>query len=535
MKIAKQHVSNHVSSKLIWTWLVAAVLLQLCCVAAYGQDKNAKYETLEFANEFKMIKTDRSMTDGEVAKIKKENRTINSRIKSTKSKLSKALRSGTDASMQSEMGAYINGYMFPLLTQTDELSLSRLGAGREFFLKNFVIGKARDSRARVIENYILPQCKNILAKNFHPAVRMNAIVMLGLLNNAEAKSGQAPVLTGSAFPIMKSVLTGDSFPDYLKVGALAGIQRHIEVSNFGASNQVSTSNQNEISTYCLAVLKDGQKGQDKWSSDIDYWMKRRSVQILGAIGEPTPEVLDIMLTILKTEPAEGQRDNFWVRSDALVAMGSFEAAKIASGKIAEVMDGVTGFTAVALRKEADFLTTTVDDLVRSNILFADKDLVADPTRGKKKGGRAAGRGAGIGGDGGGGGFGGRSTDDEDEDDEPTVELPNFQLNASRQRIKIVLNSARNAFTRDRAEDGLLKVAGDKASQIDSIIKLIDDLLDKSEYGLIDRGDGDAETPKNVTDRLVEDYRIGSNQMKDLMLTKMVDDSAPADAEGSMKK
>ena len=536
MKFTKVHACDLLSSKLLWAWVVSVVMLQLICIAAYGQDammakKASDYETLEFDKAFKMIKTDRSMTDEEVASIKKENRAINSLIKSTKSKLAKALKNGTDGSMSAELEKYINGYLFPLLTQTDALSLSRLGQGREFFLKNFVIGKAPTSRNRVVSDFIMPKCKEIISGNFHPAVRMNAIVMVGLLNDAEAKSGRAPILTSSAFPVMKSVLKGDAFPDYLKVGALAGIQRHIEVSENGASTQVSGGDVRDTANYCIAVLKNGQSGQDSWSTDIDYWMKRRSAQILGAIGEPTREVLDVLLDVLKTESAKDQKDNYWVRADALVALASFESGKIEKGRVPELMDGVTGFTSVALSKEAEYLESTLEDLINSNILFADKDLVEKPT--KRGGSKGSGRGLGAGGFSGGGSGGGDGPgrgDDEEEEQEPTVELPNFQVNASRQRIKIVLNSARLAFTRNRSEEGLLKIAnGDQSTRIESILEVIDELMEKSEYGFVDRNDDDSKEPRNVTRQLADDYRMGSTKMKDLMLTKMEKPVEEADA------
>ena len=531
---------------LIGLWVVATLVLQLLCSSAYGQQKNGgPYKTFEFADEFKLIDEDDDATEDDKAAIKKENKAIRSNRKKLKSAISKGLRAGSAGSIRADINKYMNGYLFPEITQTDSESLSRLGAGREFFFKNFLSSRhPAASRSLIVGDYVLPKMTEIVDGNFHPAVRLNAIVMLGLLNESDGRTGQPPELSTATLPILKKVLNGADYPGYLKIGAMAGIQRHVSVSAASTAPQIGAADIREISGYCLKVLDDSQTvaGQDKWSPDINYWMQRRSAQVLADVDENRAATMDVLLKVLATEPEEGQRDNYWVRFDALTAFASIPHEAIDSGKLPAIMDGVTGFTFAALNKEADFLDLKVEELIRKNLLFADRDLVFQGSKkGSKKdgGGRGLGAAGGFGeGAGGGGGGGGGDGNEDEEDDKPTVELPNFQLNASRSRIKAVLHTAKTAFKRGRDADGLIKVDPGQLERIESIIDVINDLMDESEYGLIDRSADEEETPKNVTKTLAENYRAGSWALRDLMITKPVMDKKMmkgSDSKGSDSK
>ncbi len=537
--------SIRAQTKVVVCWLSMIGIILAFCAVAQGQKT---YDTLPYADQYNIKQLDGSETEAESEAIKKENKDKNDAIKEARKEIANALKLGNMGSISSKLNEFLNGYEFPAMTQTDAQSLSELGRLRAAFEKYYLNSRYPVSvREAVISQFVIPELKKIIdGENFHPAVRLNAIVMIGMLNDNEGNSRENPVPTAAVYPILKSVLNDPKYPAFLKVGALAGIQRHIEISTRTKSGQVPSGELESMSSYCVSVLNGKAADQEKWQDDLNYWMKRRAAQILGGIGEADGEAIQTLQTVLKTPSDPNGDDNFWLRFDALQAFSFLNSDRIEKQRVSDLMDMVTRFTSDSLGSEADYLQGSVEDLVLKNILFADNDLEKSGNAGLGKKKQGTRRGAGVGGLEGGGGppppGSGRGGDKGGEGqsagkiEKPSVELPNYQLNASRERIKTVLYTARNVLTRNRGEEGLKKLGTkDENDQMDKIISEIDKLMDASDVGLVDlsRLDETAEPDeKNITKRLIEAYRTGATDLSALILKKDAPEEAAEELGGA---
>ncbi len=545
IEISATASSIRAQAKVVVCWLTMIGIILAFCTVVQGQKT---YDTLPYADKYQIKQLDGSETEAEAEAIKKENKDKNDAIKEARKEIANALKLGNIGSISSQLNEFLNGYEFPAMTQTDAQSLSELGQLRAAFEKYYLNSRYPATvREAVISQFVIPQMKKILdGENYHPAVRLNAIVMIGMLNDNEGNSRENPVPTAAAYPILKSVLSDPKYPAYLKVGALAGIQRHIEISTRTGSGQVPSGELKSMSSYCVSVLNGKAADQEKWQNDLNYWMKRRAAQILGGIGDADGEAIQALQTVLKTSSDAKGDDNFWLRFDALQAFSFLKSDRIEKQRVSDLMDMVTRFTSDSLSSEADYLQGGVEDLVLKNILFADNDLEKSGNTGLGKKKQGTRRGAGVGGLEGGGGppppGGGRGGDKggegqgNEKDEKPSVELPNYQLNASRERIKTVLYTARNVLTRNRGEEGLKKLGTkDENEHMDKIISEIDKLMAASDIGLVDlsRLDETAEPDdKNITKRLVEAYRTGATELSALILKKDAPEEAAEELGGA---
>ena len=104
----------------------------------------------------------------------------------------------------------------------------------------------------------------------------------------------------------------------------------------------------------VAIIDGSAPGQEQWSDDLDYWMKRRATQILGFIGEGN-QVLD---SVNQSDASV----KIWALSVTIfgcVTMGlkrlkTWKPAAIGA-KSTEVMDDVLQFVAYSMERESKWM------------------------------------------------------------------------------------------------------------------------------------------------------------------------------------
>ena len=146
------------------------------------------------------------------------------------------------------------------LDSTDPESISQLGDMRKSFLKDFLDSDYPPASRQLIINQItIPKLQSIIDGNYHNGVRMNAVVLLGLLNEVEGNSRVLPLPSTRAYPVLVSIVTGPNYPAFLKVGALAGVQRHSDTNRHDPNRVMNWDN---IKTECTAIMENKGQGQD---------------------------------------------------------------------------------------------------------------------------------------------------------------------------------------------------------------------------------------------------------------------------------
>jgi len=113
--------------------------------------------------------------------------------------------------------------------------------------------------------------------NFHPATRVNAMLMIGQLNAKEAPSiSVLPEPLPDALPVLVAALAADNQIDAVKVAAMVGIFRHAEL---GAIN--SPAAQTAVLKAVVALLNAPRPAGR--SAAGDAWMRRQAARILATL------------------------------------------------------------------------------------------------------------------------------------------------------------------------------------------------------------------------------------------------------------
>ncbi len=534
---------NRISLLMFGAMFTAIIVTFACCSSVSGQ----QYNSSPVNPDYEMESDAPVLVDGVYEPLDDiDKREIRSRNKPARDKISTSEKQ-VDQILQGSgnldspvVKEFFNEYLFASMTQNTEANISTLGQQRTAFFKDFLSKKTSGGkRAQFISSIVIPSMQRIInnqsltrdeKKNYHPAVRMNAIYILANLDAqpSDRISKQNPIPSAEALKVLVNIFEGADFPAYAKVAAMAGIQRHIEIDS--ATGRMDAAIRTKVAAEANNILTDKANGQDTWEPQISYWLKRRAMQTLGLIGNPA--ALDTAIGVLSSEEASD-----WLRLDALQTVGSLKMDSVAEEKTAAASLAIAKYLAKQIGNEATKIDAARKKLIEDNMLFQDLDLETEgtdyagdtnPNGGARGGmdGPMGGMGGGMGGMGGGmgggPGFGGGGRGPaRNSADEPTVELPNFLVNQCRRRIKAIAFTGRTVL----AENAGLSAQPDEKLKkfIGKVVEDLDNLLDKSNIGLVDanprKGGRDnerideEELAKGITKRLEELCQSTADSLK----------------------
>ena len=189
------------------------------------------------------------------------------------------------------------GLNFPMMTRTrggngaPADAVENLERMRVLLLKD--IGQARDKQFR---GWLIQQVIKIMptvAKgNYHPIVRYNAMLTVANLNQSEAGVTSAakrrpPVPLPAAFAILQDALTSDQQIDAVRVAALTGILRHVELDPF-SSRPLADDVKHSLADDLLSIVQASDPPAMR-DPGVHYWMRLRATEILGRLQSPDQE------------------------------------------------------------------------------------------------------------------------------------------------------------------------------------------------------------------------------------------------------
>jgi hypothetical protein len=273
-------------------WLVATIALATFCQFASAQPQ--QYSALEVAEKYRTQLPPYNADEETIASYKKDNRDAERNQRDSYGKVRDILTGSGNVS-DPIINEYFNGFEFPYMTTLDNRVLSQLGERRTKFIKDFLNSNVSGGvRSGFIDLTIAATQKICADSSLHPAARLNAVYLMGMLDQiAPVRSPlQLPVPSTAAFDSLRKILdsTDDkSFPNYLKVAALAGIQRHVEIDRL-VGNQIAAADKQALLQKAAAFLDDPK------NDDLSYWLKRRGMQLIGLIGDP--RLIDRVIAVL---------------------------------------------------------------------------------------------------------------------------------------------------------------------------------------------------------------------------------------------
>ncbi len=534
-------------TKMITRVIVAGIAV--FAIAACNQSALAQFESIPMNARYATELPPFDAEQDEMDEVKNANRANEKNQRDDLAKVRAFLSNGGNPTENPLVEQYFKGFVFPSMTVVDNRVLSQLGNMRAKFLKDFFGPKIGPATRSALIDLTIQQAREAYRNNkLHPAARLNMVYLIGMLDQMPGVRSppQFPVPSKSAFTSLGDILKSADLPAFLKVAALAGIQRHVEIDNITNNGQLSDADKTFLNDKGNEYLD--APGND----ELSYWLKRRGMQLLGELGSAT--TLKKAVSVMQSKDA-----GFWVKFDAMEAIGKLNLTGSSPAENLEATKAIAEFASSSLRQESEAIKGAIKQLVYDQILFQDLDLIATPSdyssgnsvanssggggdtdggrsggggnSGKFTGGSGMGMGMGAGMGAGAGGFGG---DDEAPVGE-ILELPVYQLNVFRRRIKTVAFTTSQILGGTDGTGGMSKLVDDTGK--DLIKKLnseLSSLLQESNIGIVDldaRNKDDDEDedvePKSVANQLSELCDESSKKIDKLLGKEAPPEEAPA--------
>lgn len=431
-------------------------------------DKAKREEKAELSNQERAVKAARSAIESTVDDVFRGTADFNA--------------------VRADFDRYFNGLAFPLMTQTDEASLEGLGRIRYELLRD-IRGTANDSAVRqhVIDELLLPFCTRVMADSgYHPAVRLNAVVMLGSLNRRDGQRNVEPsVPLDTALRALVTLATAQDTPGYLKAAAFAGILRHVNIDGQLKESAMDPAVRDQIINMAISLLETTVPADGTPLTDEQYWLRRQCVQILGAFRVPGADgkILGALKKVL-----EDEKSPLWISADAVEAIGNMRVNASdqvdVSGVVKLIGSVVSRFLKADIQSIDEYIAA-----IRENRMIARRSVeetsdAADAGAAPDESGATSGslQGKGNAGD------AGAALTQTTQAAAP-VDVPNYKINDVRSRTKFIVFVARKALDglppRRRSEqkkpENLKAVAdAETAKMIEQLVAAMDKVMDETD-------------------------------------------------------
>lgn len=204
-------------------------------------------------------------------------------LKRQNSQVQAMLRNQQFANDQEEelFDRYWKGYWFPLWTKAENVTL--LPAYRNQLGIAFRNGK-RGKPYETLGEIALQYGRGMAQGHFHPATRVNAMLMIGELNQQEAATpGEGPKPLLAAQKVLLDTLEDPQQIDAVKVAALIGLYRHAELDGILPTKpQPDMVGLPDVVDAMLSVLQAKSPPQGR-SAEGHAWMRAQAAKILGRL------------------------------------------------------------------------------------------------------------------------------------------------------------------------------------------------------------------------------------------------------------
>ena len=224
---------------------------------------------------------------------------------------------------------YFKEYFFPQRTQWTPGALAKLGKERETLVK-YLRGTTVPKAQQQLTALTMGAMRKIAREDFHPAVRYNASLVLGMLDEKYPQGGgnaAPPVVLSAATNELLELLESNEFNDVkvhpsVKVGALQGLERHVQ---FGMDPKFA----DRVTKAALAVVAQDAETLEV-DADVNNWMKCQAARVLARQFKdgPSKEVHTALTALIA--------DDKLSLDDRCCVTGSLEKITFAAGGQADV-------------------------------------------------------------------------------------------------------------------------------------------------------------------------------------------------------
>jgi hypothetical protein len=182
---------------------------------------------------------------------------------------------------------YFQKYFFPAMTRYQPNDLAELGKMRDELLSRYLWASTDENLQSDLTKLAFAELQPVgFESKYHPAVRYNAILIVGMLDEVYASQGRPPVPfkegTAKLTLIVDYAAQGKRVPPFLVVGALVGLQRHaLYHDNLDRAT---------VDAMSAAVLKLAAKDVSLPEVDakVAEWIRIQAATVLANLGSPGP-------------------------------------------------------------------------------------------------------------------------------------------------------------------------------------------------------------------------------------------------------
>jgi hypothetical protein len=212
-------------------------------------------------------------------------------------------------------------FFFQAITRTDRDSLAQLVSLRDNYFKNVLLN-AKDARVQQgLTDLALKSLKPIVESQgqppYHPAVRYNAVLMIGMLNDVYLNAGQEkPHSKATAFlvEVVNSATVSSNYPPSVLLGALIGLERHARLAATLPPSDIAA-----ISSAALKIVSHEER-LPTLDREVQDWLRLRAASVLALLGSPGDGNQNVY-AVLKLASSLAHIDE---RCDAAALLGKFK-------------------------------------------------------------------------------------------------------------------------------------------------------------------------------------------------------------------
>ncbi len=247
-----------------------------------------------------------------------------------------------DSQTKTDFDKFYTGYFLSRWSvQEDVTKLPKYRRDLSSHLRTAIPGAARNHLISLTLDFL----KKLVVGNFHPAVKINAMLAIGELNSVEQNGLTPPVPLPAALDVLISA-AGSKLSDGIRVAAMVGILRH------ASAGIPSSDARKKVSDLMLRLVAGDVPAGPAISAQA--WMVAQAAETLGALGAVGQK--NDVFTALAKLAADGKLP-FVVRCTAAGAMGHLNYS---SANGIDVVKTAAALGRLAIDACKDGVTTTED-------------------------------------------------------------------------------------------------------------------------------------------------------------------------------
>jgi len=266
------------------------------------------------------------------------------------------------AADKAKVTEYFTGFYFPEMTQLGADQLAGLGDARYKLFRDYLWKADNEQLQQDLTEKAFEAARKIVGASnppYHPAVRYNAVLILGQLDEQYAietgANRRPPVPLPEATVLLTKIVAAAEdrrIPSSVTLGALIGLERHAQYRDALAPEAA------EAMTAALLKLVNLEKPIQEMDREAFDWLRLRAAGVLAQLGSvgPKNEVHDALVKLVADFKSLDDR----AATAALLAKLNYEGAKVDGAATAEQLFKLARDIGTAEAKRAeDFQNTRV--------------------------------------------------------------------------------------------------------------------------------------------------------------------------------